>query len=169
MEDKILRLGIWFTLLAVLVIGFGMLPGISNAFAEVQCISKLENLSYAASFQSGSQMRLEIGEIMAPTGRRLSVAQIWAGRECQAVCQLKRMDIDQGYGPYALQMDCQGVRLNPLAAKATLLWGRGNRSDAGKAASTNGFTVLRFGDWLNGYSTAALRVDVDKYSQILRR
>jgi hypothetical protein len=130
---------------------------------------KLKTLQFAGTFDwknahTGKSEKLKF-VIGTPehSEKGTSVAQIWAGKQCQASCSsvdlgaasgAKAFAKDELSLPISLDLQCRGEELGALSARVAVLWGHGSRSE----------TTLRFGSWVDGYEQAALKVEVDHFN-----
>lgn len=118
------------------------------------CSTQLKEVLYSAQFdwEGTTPMQIRIGTRSQPQG------DIWAvisgPRGCQAICRMKEFVKNSVESPIALSMSCQGAGFGVLTTPATVLW---TSYDFPKP-------TLRFGSWVNGYQSVALRVEFDRYS-----
>ncbi len=124
------------------------------------CSIQLKEVLYSAQFDWSAQlnqgvstpMQIQIGTQSHPQGDAWAV--ITGPRGCQAICRMKEFVKNSVESPIALSMSCQGEGFGVLTTPATLLW---TSYDFPKP-------TLRFGSWVNGYQSVALRVEFDRYS-----
>lgn len=133
------------------------------------CSMKLKTLQFAGTFDWKNTKNGRLEKLRFVIGspehgeKGTSVAQIWAGKQCQASCSsvdlgaapgTQALEKDELSLPISLDLQCRGEELGALSARVAVLWGHGSKSE----------TTLRFGSWVDGYEQAALKVEVDHFN-----
>lgn len=132
--------------------------------ANTSCSQVIQDVFYSASFdlpesaQTAYKMKLLIGK---PKSSSEMIAQIWSGKSCQAVCDLKMLQKEDAFTPISLEMDCKSPSISALATPATLYF----HASEMVVTQPEQFPTLRFGTWLQGYHQSLLSVQVDRYTK----
>jgi hypothetical protein len=106
---------------------------------------------YSATFGWNQEsMRIRIHKNRKKTWAEISSQQGDSTPErCEAICDVDAVAWETS--PGAFQLTCQGIRFDPLAARAAIIW--------------TSAPEIQFGSWLDGYRHAPLKVEYDQFTQ----
>ena len=136
-----------------LILGFAIVLGtlsIAVTLADAaECPQSLDHVSYTGTFNmtaASPKMKIQIGTAQGTVSRDL-IAQITSGGDCKAVCRVNAIERNEKTNsPRGMSLDCRANSFEEFSAPAQLVW----------ETTRAGNPEIRFGTWLNGYSTAAL-------------